>query len=131
MDHAAAERLDLLERLGQIIYGEVGQGEGVARPATPRMDPDRRRRRVRLPALSLVPGLERGPEQSGPEAPSPLGVIRGKLDQRQSRAGHRQDNSRAEAALSMLAAVLGTGDGCARRARERDHKPVGARLGAP
>ena len=29
---------DLLERLGQIIYGEVGQGEGVARPATPRMD---------------------------------------------------------------------------------------------
>ena len=42
MDHAAAERLDLLERLGQIIYGEVGQGEGVARPATPRMDPNRR-----------------------------------------------------------------------------------------
>ena len=44
MDHAAAERLDLLQRLGQIIYGEVGQGERVARPATPRMDPNRRRR---------------------------------------------------------------------------------------
>jgi hypothetical protein len=43
MDHAAAERLDLLERLGQIIYGE-GQEERVARPATPRMDPDRGRR---------------------------------------------------------------------------------------
>lgn len=41
MDHAAAERLDLFQRLGQIIYGEVGQGEGVARPATPRMDPNR------------------------------------------------------------------------------------------
>src|SRR5687768_7826961 len=42
MDHAAAERLDLLQRPRQIVYGEVGQGEGVARPATPRMEPDRR-----------------------------------------------------------------------------------------
>jgi hypothetical protein len=44
MDHAAAERLDVLQRLSQIIHDEVGQGEGVARPATPRMDPNRRRR---------------------------------------------------------------------------------------
>ena len=95
MDDAATERLDPLESLRKIIYGEVGQGERVARPETPGMDPNRRRRRVCLPALPLVPGLERGSEQSGPKAPSPLGVIRRKLDQRQPRAGHRQDNSRA------------------------------------
>ena len=44
MDHAAAERLDLLQRPGEIVYGKVGQGEGVARPATPRMEPNRRGR---------------------------------------------------------------------------------------
>jgi hypothetical protein len=41
---SAAERLDLLQRPGQIVYGEVGQGEGVAGPATPRMEPNRRGR---------------------------------------------------------------------------------------
>ena len=44
MDHAAAERLDLLQCHGQICYGEVGQGEGVAGPATPRMEPNWRGR---------------------------------------------------------------------------------------
>jgi hypothetical protein len=44
MDHAAAERLDLLQCNGQICYGEVGQGDGVAGPATPRMEPNRRGR---------------------------------------------------------------------------------------
>ena len=78
MDHAAAERLDPLQRPGQIVYGEVGQGEGVTGPATPRMEPD----------LPFVSGLEGISEQSGPEASSPLGIIRGKLDQTQPRAGH-------------------------------------------
>jgi hypothetical protein len=81
MDHAAAERLDLLQRNGQIVYGEVGQREGVAGPATPRMEPNRRGRRVCLPAPPIVSGLEGTSEQSGPEASSPLRVIRGKLDQ--------------------------------------------------
>ena len=90
MDHAAAERLDLLQRPGQIVYGEIGQGEGVARPATSRVEPDRRGARVRLPALPLVSGLEGTSEQSRPESSSPLGVIHRKFDQRQPRAGHRR-----------------------------------------
>ena len=44
MDDAAAERLDLLQRGGQIVHREVGQGEGVAGPTTPRMEPNRRGR---------------------------------------------------------------------------------------
>ena len=39
MDHAVAERLDLLQRPGQIVYREAGQG--VAGAATPRMEPNR------------------------------------------------------------------------------------------
>ena len=59
------------------------------------MEPNRRGRRVCLPALPIVSGLEGTSEQGGPEASSPLGVIGGKLDQRQPRAGHTQDNSHA------------------------------------
>ncbi len=88
MDHAAAERLDLVQHPGQIVYFEVGQGERVAGPATPRMEPNERGRGVCLPALPFVSGPEGISEQSGPEASSPLGIIRGKLDQTQPRAGH-------------------------------------------
>ena len=53
VDHAPAERLDSLQRLGDIAHREVGQREGIAGPAPAGMDADRGGSRVRLPALAL------------------------------------------------------------------------------
>jgi hypothetical protein len=73
-------RLDLLQHPGQIVHGEVGQGEGVAEPATPRMEPTGGVAEcVCQPSPSCL-GSRGTSRQTGPEASSPLRVIRGKLD---------------------------------------------------
>jgi hypothetical protein len=81
VNHAPAQRLDPLQRLGDIGYGEVGQREGIAGSASARMDADRRRARMRLPALSLfsLASLHLNAEESHPETTGALGVVRGKL----------------------------------------------------
>jgi hypothetical protein len=53
VNHAPAERLDAFQRLGDIAYREVGQGEGIVGSTSAGMDADRRCFRVRLAALSL------------------------------------------------------------------------------
>ena len=85
MDDAAAERLDPLERLREIVDGEVGQGERVSGAAPPFVDADRRDGRTRLPAgsLPLASRLQRNAQQAAPEASRALGVVGRELDQRQ------------------------------------------------
>src|SRR5688572_4459153 len=81
VNHAPAERLDPLQRLDDIVYREVGQREGIAGSASARMDANRRRARMRLPALSLpsFASLHLNTEESHPEATGALGVVCGKL----------------------------------------------------
>ena len=64
MDHTPTERLDPLQRLGDIANREIGEGEGIAGAASAGMDADRGGSRVRLPALSLSisASIERGAE---------------------------------------------------------------------
>ena len=83
VDYAPAERLDPLQRLGDIAHREVGQGERIAGAASARMDADRGGSRVRLPALSLSisASLQLNAEELDPEAPGALGIVGGKLDE--------------------------------------------------
>src|SRR4051812_24529213 len=77
VDHAPAERLDPLQRLGDIAYREIRQGERIARSASARMDADRRGCRVRLPALPLsgLAGLQLDAEELHPEATGALWIV--------------------------------------------------------
>src|SRR5215218_3649653 len=83
VDYAPAERLDPLQRLGDIAHREVGQGERIAGAASAGMNADRGGSRVRLPALSLSisASLQLNAEQLDPEAPGALGIVCGKLDE--------------------------------------------------
>jgi hypothetical protein len=82
VNHAPAERLDPLQRLGDIAYREVGEGEGIAGSTSASMDADRRDFRVRLPALSFScsAGLQLNSEKLHPEATGALRIVCGKLD---------------------------------------------------
>src|SRR5262245_8286344 len=88
MDHGAAQLTDAVDRERHVSHGEVGQRCRIAGSAAALVDPDR---------WSLTAGLTPGPlaldalveavvEQPFPETARPLGVIRGKLDERQPRA---------------------------------------------
>ena len=83
VDDAPAERLDALQRLGDIAHREVGQGKRIAGAASAGMDADRGGSRVRLPALSLSisASLQLNAEKLDPEAPGALGIVCGKLDE--------------------------------------------------
>jgi len=65
VDDAAAQLLYALKRFVEVGDREVGQRDGVARPATTLVDANLRARAVRLPAAALLVGalLERNPEQ--------------------------------------------------------------------
>ena len=95
VDNGAAERLDALQRRGDIGDREVGQREGVARPASARMHADRRSAGVRLPALALsrCARLQLYPKELRPEVAGARGIVRGKLDQRQRRVRHRRHDN--------------------------------------
>jgi hypothetical protein len=84
VDHAPAECLDPLQRLGDVAHLEVREGEGIAGAAPAGMDTDRWSSRVRLPALalSLVAGLQLDAEEPYPEASGALGIVGGKFDER-------------------------------------------------
>ncbi len=83
VDYAPAERLDPLQRLGDIAHREVGQRERIAGAASAGMDADRGGSQVRLPALSLSisASLQLNAEELDPEAPGALGIVCGKLDE--------------------------------------------------
>jgi hypothetical protein len=83
VNHAPAERLDPLQRLGDIAYREVGQTEGIAGPTSASMDADRRSSRVRLPAISLssLASLQLNAEEFHPEATGPLWIVCGELNE--------------------------------------------------
>ncbi len=96
MHDGPSERLNALERTGEILDGEVGQRERVTRSASAQVHAERGLAHVRLPALTFGVLAARGQldvEQAGPEAPRALGVIGGKLDQRQRTTGHRSHDS--------------------------------------
>ena len=84
MDHAAAERLDPLQRRGDVGDREVGQRERVAGAAPTRVHTDGGSTGVRLPALALAvtarPQLDA--EQALPEAPCALRIVGRELDTR-------------------------------------------------
>jgi hypothetical protein len=74
------------------------------------VDADRRVARVRLPPLPLaVPAsVQLDAEEPAPEAPRPIGVIGGKLDQRQLGGDHRGDDrggTQSHAATAPRAAL--------------------------
>jgi len=83
VNHAPSERLDPLQRLGDIAYREVGQREGIAGPTSASMDADRRCSRVCLPALSLssLTSLQLNAEELHPEAAGALWIVCGKLNE--------------------------------------------------
>ena len=83
MDNAPAERLDPLQRLGDIAHREVGQGVGIAGAASAGVDANRGGFRVRLPAFSLsgVASLQGNVKEPRPEASCASGIISGKLDE--------------------------------------------------
>jgi hypothetical protein len=92
MDDAAAEHPDLLERSVEITHGEVRQRERISRSAAALMDANERPWCPRLPAvaLSLGTNVQLGAEESGPEPPRSVSVIRRKLDQGKPRV-HASD----------------------------------------
>jgi hypothetical protein len=81
--HAPAERLDPLQRLGDIAHREVRQRDGIAGSASASMDADRRRARVRLPAFSLsgLAILQANAEEVHPEVTGALWIVCGKLNE--------------------------------------------------
>ena len=81
--HAPAERLDPLQRCGDIADREVRQREGITGSASASMDTDRRRARVRLPAFSLsgLAILEFNAEEAHPEGTGALWIVCGKLNE--------------------------------------------------
>src|SRR3954471_14461937 len=83
MDDGPTEGLDPFQRLRQIVDREIGQGERISRPTPSLVYPDRGGFRPRLPArtLSFTTGLERAPQQFGPEATGALGVVSREFDQ--------------------------------------------------
>jgi hypothetical protein len=83
VNHAPAERLDALQRRGDIADREVGQGERIAGSTSASVDADRWGFRVGLPALSLssLAALELDSEELHPEATGALWIVCGKLDQ--------------------------------------------------
>jgi hypothetical protein len=83
VDYAPAERLDPLQRRGDIAHREVGEGERIGGAASADMDADRGGSRVRLPALSLSisASLQLNAEELDPEAPGALGIVCGKLEE--------------------------------------------------
>jgi len=82
MDDAPAERLDALQRLGEIAHREVAKREAITGAASAGVDANRGSLRVRLPAFSLsrVASLQRNIEEPSPEASCASGIISGKLD---------------------------------------------------
>ena len=83
VDHAPAQRLDLLQGLGDVAHGEVGQGDRIAGAAPAGMNADRGGSGVRLPALSLsiLASLQLNAEELRPEASGARGIVGGKLDE--------------------------------------------------
>jgi hypothetical protein len=83
MYHGAAELCDPVQRLRDVADRKVRQREGVAGPASTRVDANRRGARVRLPtlALSLFASLQLSAEELGPEASRALGIVGGELDE--------------------------------------------------
>jgi len=73
VDHAPTERLDPLQRLGDIAHREIGQGERIAGTASAGMDAD-----LGGPILA---SLQLNAEELHPEAPGALGIVCGKLDE--------------------------------------------------
>ena len=96
MDHAAAERLDPLQCLGDVVDGEVRQREGIAGSASPSMDANRGRARLRLPAFSLSCRaiLQFNAEEVHPEVTGALWIVCRKLNERQRRLPHGAHNTR-------------------------------------
>src|SRR5215216_3862018 len=87
---APAERLDPLQRLGDIAHREVRQREGIAGSASASMDADRWLARVRLPACSLsgLAILQFNAEEVHPEGTGALWIVCGKLNERERRVRH-------------------------------------------
>ena len=83
VDHAPTERLDPLQRLGDVAHREVGQGDRIAGAAPAGMNADRGGSGVRLPALSLsiLASLQLNAEELRPEASGARGIVGGKLDE--------------------------------------------------
>ena len=81
--HAPTERLDALQRLGDIAHREVGQREGIAGAASAGMDADRGGSGVRLPTLSLsiLASLQPGAEKGLPKTSGALRIVCRELDQ--------------------------------------------------
>jgi hypothetical protein len=96
MDHAAAERLDPLQCLGDVVDGEVRQREGIAGSASTSMDANRGRARLRLPAFSLsCPAiLQFNAEEVHPEVTGALWIVCRKLNERQRRLRHGAHDTR-------------------------------------
>ena len=83
MHHGPAERLDLLQRVGDIAHLEVRQRERVAGAGAAGVDTDRGRSGMRLPTLSFggLASFQLKAEEFYPEAPGALRIVCGKLDQ--------------------------------------------------
>src|SRR3954449_78160 len=88
VDDAPAERLDPLERVGDIADREIGQRERIAGAGPAGVDADRGRSRVRLPTppFAVLPSFQLKAQEPHPEPPRALRIVCGKLDQRQWRA---------------------------------------------
>jgi hypothetical protein len=99
MYDASAQRFHLSQRPREIIYREVGQGEGVPRTTSARVDGG-----PRLPALTLssAAALQGSAEQSAPEAQRTLGFVGRELDQGQRQPLHAHNITPAGRGASTL-----------------------------
>lgn len=94
MNHGSTVRSDLLERRFQVSDREVGKRCGIPRAAASLVDADRDVAVSRLPAAPFGRGalLELHGEQRRPEPSGAIGIVGGKLDQRE-RVAHRDDDN--------------------------------------
>src|SRR3954447_6216828 len=93
VDDRAAELLDAGDRGRQVLDGQVGQRDAVARAGAALVEPRGGAAPLRLPAAALVgpAPAEVAPEQAGPEPPGPLGVVGGGLDEGERGPDHHAD----------------------------------------
>ena len=90
MHDAATELVDPRERCFEVCYLEVGERHGVAGTTAAAVDAECRSGGLALPATALIwgPWRELKAEDTAPKAQGAIGVVGGKLDQREREVVH-------------------------------------------